>query len=303
MTSDRFEQKKELSLMRGSSCGTGRRVQKVNFGIRVAFERLFVNSLHCVLVTTIVPDTGNHTCGKTTNRLSYITHRRDLLSCSFYPFTCFYSLFNGRPSPLALDSNFHDFLETMSSIKPGASRALRSKAIAQTQQVLSGVSRGIAATTKNATLVQSAGRPQSSTPFNLQGQPVVQMTKLNETHSPFSDIYRPLPHQFTPQSHTSLPSSDQSSFSGLLNAITHTLSTTPPNGRSPLPYLHTLLRSYASDPGHWSQYAHANPDKQYTRNLVCEVPGVFNLLLLVWTPGKASPVHDHADAHCLMKAC
>jgi cysteine dioxygenase len=21
----------------------------------------------------------------------------------------------------------------------------------------------------------------------------------------------------------------------------------------------------------------------------------------VWTPGKASPVHDHADSHCLMK--
>lgn len=24
-------------------------------------------------------------------------------------------------------------------------------------------------------------------------------------------------------------------------------------------------------------------------------------LVLVWTPGKGSPVHDHADAHCLMK--
>ena len=23
--------------------------------------------------------------------------------------------------------------------------------------------------------------------------------------------------------------------------------------------------------------------------------------MLVWTPGKGSPVHDHADAHCLMK--
>jgi cysteine dioxygenase len=24
-------------------------------------------------------------------------------------------------------------------------------------------------------------------------------------------------------------------------------------------------------------------------------------LILVWTPGKGSPIHDHADAHCLMK--
>jgi cysteine dioxygenase len=51
----------------------------------------------------------------------------------------------------------------------------------------------------------------------------------------------------------------------------------------------------------WAKYAHASPSKQYTRNLVCQVPGLFNLLLLVWTPGKKSPVHDHADAHCLMR--
>jgi cysteine dioxygenase len=24
-------------------------------------------------------------------------------------------------------------------------------------------------------------------------------------------------------------------------------------------------------------------------------------LVLVWSPGKGSPVHDHANAHCLMK--
>ncbi len=24
-------------------------------------------------------------------------------------------------------------------------------------------------------------------------------------------------------------------------------------------------------------------------------------LILVWTPGKESPVHDHADSHCAMK--
>ncbi|TVY75980.1 Cysteine dioxygenase [Lachnellula suecica] len=52
---------------------------------------------------------------------------------------------------------------------------------------------------------------------------------------------------------------------------------------------------------HWSEYAYTDPSKQYTRNLVYSVPGVFNLLLLVWNPGNESPVHDHADAHCLMK--
>lgn len=51
----------------------------------------------------------------------------------------------------------------------------------------------------------------------------------------------------------------------------------------------------------WYKYAHANASKQYTRNLIRQVPGIFDLLLLVWTPGHTSPVHDHADAHCLMK--
>ncbi|KAF4633913.1 hypothetical protein G7Y89_g4200 [Cudoniella acicularis] len=96
----------------------------------------------------------------------------------------------------------------------------------------------------------------------------------------------------TPAPHT------QNSFDTLISSLTSALTTNP----SPsLPALHNLLRTYASNSIHWSKYAHANPAKQYTRNLVFEVPGVFNLLLLVWTPGKESPVHDHADSHCLMK--
>ncbi|KAG0650480.1 Cysteine dioxygenase [Hyphodiscus hymeniophilus] len=94
----------------------------------------------------------------------------------------------------------------------------------------------------------------------------------------------------------------KTAFDHLLNNITAHLTNTPFSSRSPqIPYLHAVLRAYETNPSHWSKYAHANPDKQYTRNLVCEVPGIFNLLLLVWTPGKKSPVHDHADAHCLMK--
>lgn len=87
-------------------------------------------------------------------------------------------------------------------------------------------------------------------------------------------------------------------FDDLLNAITQSLGTSP---KPILPHLHSLLRAYSSNPDHWAKYAHRNPSKQYTRNLVCELPGIFNLLILVWTPGQASPIHDHADSHCLMK--
>ena len=60
------------------------------------------------------------------------------------------------------------------------------------------------------------------------------------------------------------------------------------------------MSSYTSNQAEWQRYAHSNPSKQYTRNLVMEVPGVFNLLLLAWTPGKKSPIHDHVDSHCVM---
>lgn len=87
-------------------------------------------------------------------------------------------------------------------------------------------------------------------------------------------------------------------FNGLLKDLTASLTTTP---KPDVPALRKLLNGYATNPLEWQQYAHPNPSKKYTRNLVCEVPGVFELLLLVWTPCQESPVHDHADAHCLMK--
>ncbi|POS85576.1 hypothetical protein EPUL_003373, partial [Erysiphe pulchra] len=92
--------------------------------------------------------------------------------------------------------------------------------------------------------------------------------------------------------------SQELDFNGLQQALTAVLQMNIP---SPLSELSLLLDAYTSNPEHWSIFAHAEPSKQYTRNLVYDVPGVFNLLLLVWNPGKASPVHDHADSHCLMK--
>ena len=43
------------------------------------------------------------------------------------------------------------------------------------------------------------------------------------------------------------------------------------------------------------------PAETTQRNLVDEGNGKSNLLIVVWNPDKASPIHDHADAHCVMK--
>ncbi|KAL2164716.1 hypothetical protein VTH06DRAFT_11 [Thermothelomyces fergusii] len=66
-------------------------------------------------------------------------------------------------------------------------------------------------------------------------------------------------------------------------------------------HLTRLMREYDSDPREWSRFAMGDENLGYTRNLVDEGNGKSNLLVLVWTPGKGSPIHDHGNAHCLMK--
>ncbi|XP_027223508.1 cysteine dioxygenase type 1 [Penaeus vannamei] len=65
-------------------------------------------------------------------------------------------------------------------------------------------------------------------------------------------------------------------------------------------YVHNLLASYKSNPLEWKKFAKFDRYK-YTRNLVDEGNGKFNLMLLCWGPSHTSTIHDHADAHCFMK--
>ncbi|KAF2763905.1 cysteine dioxygenase type I [Teratosphaeria nubilosa] len=62
-----------------------------------------------------------------------------------------------------------------------------------------------------------------------------------------------------------------------------------------------VMRGYDSNEVEWNKYAFEDYSRAYTRNLVDHGNGKSNLLVLVWTPGKASPIHDHANAHCVMK--
>lgn len=61
-----------------------------------------------------------------------------------------------------------------------------------------------------------------------------------------------------------------------------------------------LLTSYKSNPVEWKKFAKFDRYR-YTRNLVDEGNGKFNLMLLCWGEGHVSSVHDHADSHCFMK--
>ncbi|XP_057368544.1 cysteine dioxygenase type 1-like [Daphnia carinata] len=72
------------------------------------------------------------------------------------------------------------------------------------------------------------------------------------------------------------------------------------NDRVDVDFVKDLMESYKSNEAEWKKYAIFDRYK-YTRNLVDEGNGKFNLMLLCWGESHASPIHDHADAHCFMK--
>ncbi|KAK9446616.1 RmlC-like cupin domain-containing protein [Limtongia smithiae] len=61
------------------------------------------------------------------------------------------------------------------------------------------------------------------------------------------------------------------------------------------------MRRYTSQRTEWGRFALEDPSRSYTRNGVDDIEDKANLLVLVWNPGKSSLIHDHADAHCVMK--
>ncbi|KAK3110933.1 hypothetical protein LTR53_014285 [Teratosphaeriaceae sp. CCFEE 6253] len=99
------------------------------------------------------------------------------------------------------------------------------------------------------------------------------------------------------------PEPSQDSFHKLVGEINSILG--PCNGIDSVGIdveeLKTAMRAYAGPDVEWEKYAFGDDSRAYTRNLVDRGNGKSNLLILVWTPGRGSPIHDHAAAHCVMR--
>ncbi|MEE6508151.1 hypothetical protein FKM82_019431 [Ascaphus truei] len=61
-----------------------------------------------------------------------------------------------------------------------------------------------------------------------------------------------------------------------------------------------IMESYESNPLEWMKYAKVD-QYRYTRNLVDEGNGKFNLMILCWGEGHGSSIHDHTNSHCFLK--
>lgn len=96
-------------------------------------------------------------------------------------------------------------------------------------------------------------------------------------------------------------SNNDNAFEELVTALTAHLSSQPDPTTIDPTALEALMAAYTSREVEWSRYAHGDAGRNYTRNLVSRSNGRSNVLVLVWTPGRGSLVHDHADAHCVMK--
>ena len=62
----------------------------------------------------------------------------------------------------------------------------------------------------------------------------------------------------------------------------------------------TLLGNYKSTDSDWKKYTTWDPHK-YTRNLVDQGNGKYNLLILCWGESQVSPVHSHPNSNCFVK--
>lgn len=60
------------------------------------------------------------------------------------------------------------------------------------------------------------------------------------------------------------------------------------------------MEAYPGNKQDWKKFEKIDKYR-YTRNLVDDGNGKFNLMLLAWGEGMGSSIHDHADAHCCMK--
>ncbi|KAJ3262653.1 hypothetical protein HK103_000182 [Boothiomyces macroporosus] len=64
--------------------------------------------------------------------------------------------------------------------------------------------------------------------------------------------------------------------------------------------LKVLMSSYKSNRLDYAKYALFD-SKKYTRNLIDDGNGKYNLIALCWGPGQTSPIHNHANSHCIFK--
>ncbi|KAG6580397.1 Cysteine dioxygenase [Phytophthora cinnamomi] len=67
------------------------------------------------------------------------------------------------------------------------------------------------------------------------------------------------------------------------------------------PKLQQLLEDFPVNMTELQRFAHFDPSRNYTRNLISTDNETYALMLLCWNRGKYSPIHDHPTDGCWVK--
>ncbi|EGZ29860.1 hypothetical protein PHYSODRAFT_476031 [Phytophthora sojae] len=67
------------------------------------------------------------------------------------------------------------------------------------------------------------------------------------------------------------------------------------------PKLQQLLEDFPVNMEELQRFAHFDPSRNYTRNLISTDNETYALMLLCWNRGKYSPIHDHPTDGCWVK--
>ncbi|TMW64872.1 hypothetical protein Poli38472_009039 [Pythium oligandrum] len=65
--------------------------------------------------------------------------------------------------------------------------------------------------------------------------------------------------------------------------------------------IQTLLEAYPVNMHELKPFAHFDPSRNYTRNLISTDHETYALMLICWNRGKYSPIHDHPSDGCWVK--
>ncbi|KAI9024333.1 RmlC-like cupin domain-containing protein [Phycomyces nitens] len=124
----------------------------------------------------------------------------------------------------------------------------------------------------------------------------------NEFSSP-SDAFDTVDSQMHSDQIKVNSSSNESTLTGLVNDIHKVLG--PDQGLDSKDIdageIIRLMEQYSSNSKDWAKYAMFDHSRAYTRNLIDDGNGKFNLMILAWSKDQQSPIHNHSGSHCIMK--
>eukprot|EP01084_Bolivina_argentea_P278474 475751_1 len=90
------------------------------------------------------------------------------------------------------------------------------------------------------------------------------------------------------------------SLDNLVNELDNTLSSGHYKEKHIFNKVQMLMENYDATTDDYEKYAMQLDENQYTRNLI-KKSDYFTLMLLVWPPSIASPIHDHGGSECWLR--